>query len=135
MTLVVDASAVTAALIDPGDVGSWARSQLLEGALLAPQHLHVEVANALRRGQLSGGLTRDVATLAHEDLLSLPIDLMPYPPMAHRAWELRASVSSYDAAYVALAERFDADLVTLDRRLMQAPGPCCRFRALPTAPP
>ncbi len=103
-----------------------------EGELLAPQHLYVEVANALRRGQLSARLTRDVATLAHEELLNLPIALMPYPPIAHRVWELRGSVSSYDAAYVALAERLDADLVTLDRRLMRAAGPRCRFRSLPT---
>ncbi len=132
MTLVVDASVVTAALVDDGPAGSWALTTLREGEAVTPQHLYVEVASALRRGQLAARLTRDVATLAHEELLSLPIDLMPYPPIAHRVWELRGSVSSYDAVYVALAEQLDADLVTLDRRLVRAPGPRCRFRSLPT---
>ncbi len=135
MTLVVDASVVIAALVDDGPAGSWALTTLREGELLAPQHLYVEAANALRRGELSARLTRDVATLAHEELLNLPIDVMPYPPIAHRVWELRSAVSSYDACYVALAEQVDADLVTLDARLMRAPGPRCRFRALPPLAP
>lgn len=135
MTPVVDASVVIAALVDDGPAGSWALTTLREGELLAPQHLPVEAANALRRGELAARLTRDVATLAYEELLRMPIDLMPYPPIAHRVWELRGSVSSYDAAYVALAERLDADLVTLDRRLMRAPGPGCRFRSLPLLAP
>ena len=33
----------------------------------------------------------------------------------------------YDAAYVALAEALDADLLTGDRRLAAAPGPRCRI--------
>jgi predicted nucleic acid-binding protein len=35
---------------------------------------------------------------------------------------LRANLSAYDAAYVALAEALDAPLLTRDRRLAAAPG-------------
>jgi len=63
----------------------------------------------------------------------MPIDLFSYRPFADRVWELRGSVSSYDAWYVALAEGFDAGLITLDRRLAAAPGPSCEFLLPPAA--
>ena len=59
-----------------------------------------------------------------------PLDLDRYPtlPFMRRAWVLRASITAYDAAYVALAETLDCDLVTADRRLHQAHGPRCSVR-------
>jgi predicted nucleic acid-binding protein len=42
-------------------------------------------------------------------------------------WELRNSVRSYDAYYVALAEALDAPLVTCDDRLARAIGPMCEI--------
>ena len=51
--------------------------------------------------------------------------------LAERAWELRGSVTYADACYVALAELLDAPLITLDRRLAQAPGPRCAFLTPP----
>jgi len=38
-----------------------------------------------------------------------------------------AALGPPDACYVALAELLDAPLITLDRRLAQAPGPRCGF--------
>jgi predicted nucleic acid-binding protein len=32
-------------------------------------------------------------------------------------WQLRASITAYDAVYVALAEELDATLLTTDRKL------------------
>lgn len=62
----------------------------------------------------------------------MALDLVRYPtrPLMRRAWELRASVTPYDATYVALAEKFGCDLVTADRRLHQAHGPACTVRLL-----
>jgi predicted nucleic acid-binding protein len=40
---------------------------------------------------------------------------------------LRANVSAYDAAYVALAEVLDCSLLTTDVRLSRAPGVLCRM--------
>ncbi len=42
-------------------------------------------------------------------------------------WELRDDVTAYDAAYVALAERLDAPVITCDGKLAAANGPRCVF--------
>lgn len=125
--VVLDASTLTAALIDRGPGGDWARSVVLDGPLDAPHLLPVEVASALRRAEQSSVVSADVASLAHRDLLDLDIRLHGYASLAARVWQLRSAVSSDDAWYVALAETLDAPLATLDRRLVRAPGPDCRF--------
>jgi predicted nucleic acid-binding protein len=127
MTTVVDASVIVAWLVHGGDAGAWAERIVLGGELAAPHHLPVEVANVLRRAVLAGQVGPDAASLAHADLLDLPLTYVPYAPLAERAWELRSTVTSYDAAYVALAEELAAPVATLDRRLAAASGPRCAF--------
>jgi predicted nucleic acid-binding protein len=127
VTVVVDSSAVVAALLDRGNDGVWARRLLEREPLAAPGHLFVEVSSALRRGVLSGLVGRDVAALAHSDLVQLSVVVFPFEPLASRVWELHPDVTSYDAAYVALAEALDVPLVTLDGRLARASGPRCEF--------
>lgn len=126
--LVVDASLVVAALVDGDADGTWAESELARAPLAAPHLLPVEVANILRRAVRSGAISKDVGAVAHADLLALPIELFPYEPVASRVWELRDSVTAYDAYYVALAELLDAPLATFDRKLARAPGTRCKFR-------
>ena len=46
----------------------------------------------------------------------------PHTALLHRIWELRYNLTTYDAAYIALAEALDAPLITVDGRLAQAPG-------------
>lgn len=57
------------------------------------------------------------------------LEWWPYELRAARVWELRHNLTSdngsYVASYVALAERLDAPLVTLDRRISRAPGLRC----------
>ncbi|HKY16995.1 MAG TPA: type II toxin-antitoxin system VapC family toxin [Microthrixaceae bacterium] len=117
MTVVVDASAVVALLAAKGAIGDWVANTLGGHRLCAPHLLHPEVANTLRRHVLRGDLSDDAATLAHGDLVELPVELWPYEPLADRVWELRSSVTAYDATYVALAELLGVPLVTLDLRL------------------
>jgi predicted nucleic acid-binding protein len=123
--LVVDASVVVAALVDDGPAGSWAAETMLDRFLAAPAHLGVEVASALRRLAASGAIGADVATLAHADLLDLRVQTYPYAPFGERVWALRSVVSTYDGAYLALAEALDAPLATLDGRLARTPGVVC----------
>lgn len=131
MTLVVDASAVVAALTDNGADGHWARPLLTIDNLAAPHLMPVEAANILRRFILSRAISENAAASAYAELRQLPIDFLPYEPYAARVWQLRHTVTAYDAWYVALAESLDAPLVTLDRRLARAPGPTCSFRLPP----
>lgn len=128
MTVVADASVVVAALTDSGAAGRWAETVLAEGPLAACQQMPVEVTGMLRRAVRCGLLDARAAADAEADLASLPVELHPYAPLAPRAWELRKTVTSYDAWQVALAESLDAELATLDVRLAQAAGPRCRFR-------
>jgi predicted nucleic acid-binding protein len=127
VTLAIDASFVVAALVDSGAEGSWADELLGSDNLIAPHLLLVEVDNVLRRAAIAGDISADSASLAHADLLALRIDLFAYEPFAERVWELRETISAYDAWYVALAESVDAPLATLDRRLARSHSPRCRF--------
>ena len=131
MTLVVDAGYVVAALVDSGSDGTWAEEQMAGADLAAPHLMPMEVANILRRAALAGDITADTAALAHGELLELSVALFGYAPFASRVWELRDTVTAYDAWYVALAEALHADLATVDRRLSRAPGCVCSFRTPP----
>jgi predicted nucleic acid-binding protein len=127
MTTVVvcDASVLAAVLLDEGPDGRWAADAIDGADLAAPGLLPFEVANVIRRQELRGTIGADMAAQAHADLLDLAFDAWPYEAVAGRAWELRRNLSSYDAAYVGVAEAIGAPLVTLDRRIAQAPGLRC----------
>ena len=64
------------------------------------------------------------------DLADLPLQRASHRPLLARCWELRANVTVYDAAYVALAEALDTTLLTGDVRLTRATGPRCRMEVL-----
>lgn len=124
---VVDASVVVNLLVDRGSRGHSAADRLASASLHAPDHLPVEVVNALRVLRNRGDVGQTEAALAIDGLWSLSIQLWPFDSLAPRAWELGGNVTSYDAAYVALAELLDAPLLTSDRRLARASGPTCLF--------
>jgi predicted nucleic acid-binding protein len=128
--LVVDASVLAVALADDGPDGDKARTRLRREHLAAPELIDLEVTSVIR-GQLAGGhLDVRRAELALADLLDLPVRRAPHRPLLARCWELRANLTVYDAAYVALAEALGADLLTADLRLAKAPGPRCRIEIL-----
>ena len=45
----------------------------------------------------------------------------PHEPLLERVWQLRANLTAYDAAYVALANRLRATLLTCDARIARMP--------------
>ena len=120
--VVVDASALVALLIEPGDSGEKLAEALRGKQLHAPDLLPYEVANVLRRHHLARRLSPTEAALAHQAARRLSVELWPYEVLADRVWMLTGSLSAYDAAYVALAERIEAPLVTGDARLARGSG-------------
>jgi len=127
LSVVVDSSVLVAALVDTGPNGTWAEEVLSSGSLHAPELARVEATNILRRLELAKQLTTAEANAAHDDLMQLNMELFPFDPFADRIWELRQSVTSHDAWYVALAEALRLPLATLDGRLSRAKGVSCRF--------
>ena len=125
MTVVVDASALVAVLIDSGREGEWAESILSDSAPAGPELALVEASNILRRLERAGEISRLEATSGHRDLLRLDVTLFPFAPFAERVWTLRHNLTSYDAWYVALAEALGCPLLTLDARIGRAQGPSC----------
>ena len=129
--IVVDASVLVNAIADGGADGRRARAELrAAGDVAAPDLIDVETAAALRRRWLAGTLSARRFASAIEDLDALAIDRYPALPLMCRAYELRANVTAYDAAYVALAEALGCELLTADRRLANAPGTRCAVRVL-----
>ena len=130
--VVVDASAVVAALVDSGQEGRWAESIIADGGVAAPELMLVETTNVLRRLEHTRDISTLEATSAHRDLLQLDFDLFEFNPFAQRIWDLRSNLTSYDAWYVAVAEALDCPLATLDGKLSRANGPSCEFVLPPT---
>ena len=128
--IVAHASVVVTALVDDAGPGALAREVLLAEDVHAPELLAVEVLSAVRRQVLRGALDVARADAVIGDLLDLAVEQYPHLPLLRRAWQLRASVSAYDAVYVALAEALRCVLVTADARLASAPGPECDVRVL-----
>ena len=129
--LVVDAGVVVAALADDDHDGDRARARLAGEVLLAPELVDLEVLSVLRRLVLATHLPERRARLALQDLVDLPLRRAAQRTLLVRCWELRANVTAYDAACVALAELAGADLLTADERLARAPGLRCRVELLP----
>jgi len=127
VSTVVDASVLVAALVDTGPHGEWAEGILVGGSLHAPELTRVEATNILRRLERAKEITTPEANAAHEDLMQLSLVQFSFDPFADRVWELRHTITSYDAWYVAVAEALELPLATLDKRLAKAKGVNCDF--------
>jgi predicted nucleic acid-binding protein len=127
MTVVIDAGVALAALLDDDEHTAWAREIVAGGDLAAPELLSVEVEHLLRKSVSQGLLTATKGRDALVDLLDVVDDFYPHGPFVPRIWELHPNVTSYDSAYVALAEALGAPLATLDWKLCRATGPRCEF--------
>lgn len=101
-------------------VGGDVAEELLEamtGVVHAPHLLDVEVLSVLRGLTLGGKLDLVTAEEARRDHFDFTIDRHEVAPLADRIWQLRHQYTSYDAAYLALAEALDAPLYTCDAKL------------------
>jgi predicted nucleic acid-binding protein len=120
--IVVDASALLEVLLRTPAAPQVEERLFAAGKTLhAPHLIDLEVAQVLRRYVQGEQMSAVRARQALEDLGALRLTRWPHDALLPRIWELRANLTAYDAAYVALAEALDAPLVTRDRRLAAAP--------------
>ena len=125
--IVVDSSALVAALVSQPRVPRLRERLEADGDLHAPHLIDVEVAHALRRLARKAALTASQAELVRADAPALAIRRYPHVGLLDRAWELRENLTAYDAVYVALSEALGVPLVTLDARLARAAGDVTRI--------
>ncbi|WP_343711984.1 type II toxin-antitoxin system VapC family toxin [Inquilinus sp.] len=121
--IVVDASALIEVLLRT-PAAAAVEARLFDSAvtLHAPHLLDVEVAQVIRRYATNGEIDDMRGRAALVDLADFPLHRYPHDILLPRIWDLRANVTAYDAAYIALAEALDAPLLTRDQRLAAAPG-------------
>ena len=123
--IVVDASVLAQTLVAFSDNDIRVRRELASNELAAPAHINLEVIAVVRKYCRRNIITEQRASMALFDLRELSIERVPTESLESRIWDLRHNVSPYDAAYVALAERFGAELWTFDRKLAGVPGTEC----------
>jgi predicted nucleic acid-binding protein len=121
--IVVDASAVIELLLNT-PLGERVGDRLADAGetLSAPHLLDVEVLHVVRRLCAGGTLKERRARQALADLAEFPVIRYSHQELIGRAWMMRATLTAYDAMYVALAEALGATVVTCDARLGRAHG-------------
>jgi predicted nucleic acid-binding protein len=129
--IVVDASAILEVLLRTRAAPA-VEERLFAAAetLHAPHLLDLEVVQVLRRYAATGQVASGRCRAALDDLADFPLNRYPHDLILPRIWELRANLTAYDAAYVALAEALDAPLLTRDGRLAAVSGHRARIEAV-----
>lgn len=128
--LVVDASVLFEIVADTPAAGAMRARVRQDPDQVAPHLVDAEVLGLIRRHHHEGRLDATASSQAVRDLADWPGERISHQPFLDRAWQLRTTVRSWDALYVAIAEGFGATLVTTDARLAAAEGPRCRIEVL-----
>jgi predicted nucleic acid-binding protein len=125
---VIDSSAWVSTLLPSDGRGVRVRELLADfDEWWIPEAFDLEVLYAMR-----GHMLRQTISLG--DLLGIGQALMRFPfqrvsttTLNQRIVSLATTISTYDAAFVAVAELLGAPLMTTDVRLSRATGPRCEF--------
>jgi predicted nucleic acid-binding protein len=124
--IVLDASAISFALLDEGAIGDRCRAALhADSQWVVPEHWLIEVLSVIRGNLLGGKIAAAHATDAAAAAAAMNPVVARTRIIASRIWELRDNLTTYDAAYAAAAEHYQCALVTTDGRLARATGIRC----------
>jgi predicted nucleic acid-binding protein len=121
VAIVIDASALAEVVARSERAGQV--EELFDGQLLiAPDLINSEVLSVLRGWLARSLIDLPSAARAVRNLTTAPIRRFITSSLINEMWSTRHNLTPYDAAYVVLARRSDAALLTLDERLMHAPA-------------
>lgn len=119
---VVDASVVGAAIFQE-ELCDAASSVLTSGGdLLAPDLIHVELANVIWKRHRRGQIDEEQAGHLVGDVLDLPLRITASVGLVDSALRLalRTGRTVYDCLYLALAVQTSTVMLTCDQRLVNA---------------
>jgi len=128
--IVADASAIAEVLLARPQATAVRAALTPHPEVHVPEHFHVEVLSVLRRYAVRRELSERRSAVALDALAELRAVRYPVIEMVDQVWELRNTLTAYDAAYFALARRLDVQLVTLDSGLAAAARADGRLAAL-----
>ncbi|CAL9299025.1 type II toxin-antitoxin system VapC family toxin [Streptomyces griseoincarnatus] len=114
--LVFDTSAVVEFLVGGDALADRVRDYTRGRRLAAPHAVDLETASVLRGLVRGGKLPESEAERALDLLRRMQLRRYDHAPLLPRIWQLRHNMWPYDAAYAALAEALDAELVTVDAK-------------------
>ncbi len=118
--IVSDAGAIAELLLARPCAGAIREALAPHPELHVPEHFHVELLSALRRYAIRGELSGRRAAEALAALADLRAVTYPVIDLAAVIWDMRAELTAYDAAYLALARRLDIGVITVDTGLAKA---------------
>lgn len=124
--LCLDASYIVNVISDllrPADALAWDSWLEQRRRMISPHHMRSEVTNALHKAWRRGQADQEFVDRAIDAMLALPIEYIDDGDLAREAIAAArdfALPATYDAFYLALAARHQADLMTSDRKLWQA---------------
>lgn len=124
--IVLDASVAVPLVHHEDESDRWRRAAAgwfrANRRVIVPDHFWLEVSNTLIRRHRFGGDAVLEALHVLDDVVAETVDIgRPVLLLALDRAE-RFGLSTYDAAYLALAESLDAELATMDRALGRAAG-------------
>lgn len=118
--IVADARAIAELLLARPPATAIRRALAPHSELHVPEHFHVELLAILSRYSIRAELSGGRAAEALSALIGLRVLRYPVIELADAVWALRSELTAYDAAYLALAQRLDVGLITLDQGLAEA---------------
>lgn len=113
--IVVDASALACSFSEQRPPELFRR--LVTSTPVAPEIIDLEILHTLRRLARNDPSLLEPIERNVDALPDLAIVRVTHRTLIKRVWELRHSITAYDASYVALAEELDVPLVTCDAKL------------------
>ncbi|MEZ5085321.1 MAG: type II toxin-antitoxin system VapC family toxin [Tessaracoccus sp.] len=132
--MIVPDASVTALLFVDAEADSrvLAARRLLMGdpVWVVPEPWCTEVLSVIRGLWLGRKLDDRRAERAVQALRTMVVDVVPAGLLLPRMWELRSSLTAYDASYVAAAELRSCALVTADARIARSGAARCEIELI-----